>query len=275
MIRDMIVLIDGSPGSDVAGRRAVDLAAVCSSHLTIMGLPRDTAEVPHLLLASAKVVIEAMHDAQDAVDLAALQIEKIARAASVQCFHHTLDAPAADYVETTTRIARRFDLCVVALAGPASQRGYDAVFEPLLYRSGVPVLAVPPHSPRAGSYDRVMIAWDGGRAVTRAVGDAIPILRAAKHVDIVNISRNGDGGETEIPGCHIAGHLARHGVVAQYRQIETNASRGAALLLAAGELGADLVVMGAQRHSLLREAIVGGTNSEVIEKSPVPLFLAR
>jgi nucleotide-binding universal stress UspA family protein len=43
----------------------------------------------------------------------------------------------------------------------------------------------------------------------------------------------------------------------------------------ANDIEADLIVMGAYGHSRLREAILGGATRNMLEASPLPVFMAH
>jgi nucleotide-binding universal stress UspA family protein len=90
--------------------------------------------------------------------------------------------------------------------------------------AGRPVLVLP----YVGKFEqigrRVLVAWDASREATRAVNDAMPLLAGASSVTVIAIdpeqSRERHG---EVPGAHIALHLARHGVSAK---VERTVSAG-------------------------------------------------
>ena len=48
-----------------------------------------------------------------------------------------------------------------------------------------------------------------------------------------------------------------------------------AILHVAGEMDADLIVMGAYGHTRIREWILGSTTSHVLRKTRIPVWLAR
>ena len=50
---------------------------------------------------------------------------------------------------------------------------------------------------------------------------------------------------------------------------------GAALLKEAGDIGADLVVMGAYTHSRLRQLILGGVTRHVLHAAQLPVLLCH
>ena len=45
--------------------------------------------------------------------------------------------------------------------------------------------------------------------------------------------------------------------------------------LALAERGADLLVMGAYAHALMRELVLGGVTKKILETMPVPVLMAH
>jgi nucleotide-binding universal stress UspA family protein len=72
----------------------------------------------------------------------------------------------------------------------------------------------------------------------------------------------------------VAGHLSWHGVAAKaivrHRGIS---SLGDALIDAAQDTGAGLIVMGGYGHSRYQEVLIGGMTRHVIRQSPLPVLL--
>jgi nucleotide-binding universal stress UspA family protein len=69
------------------------------------------------------------------------------------------------------------------------------------------------------------------------------------------------------------GWAARHGVHLEYRMLDAAEDTGAALLAAAGAVGADLLVAGAYGHSRLAEWALGGVTRHLVRHSAIPLLL--
>lgn len=142
--------------------------------------------------------------------------------------------------------------------------------------AGRPVLVVPyvGRYPSIGS--RVLIAWNASREAARAVTDALPLLQAAKAVEVVAfdpLQAGADHGEQ--PGADIALYLARHGVKATAARQDARIDAGAQLLSYASDFGADLIVMGAYGHSRVRELVLGGATRTVLESMTVPVLMAH
>ena len=187
----------------------------------------------------------------------------------------TTEVPSLPYPDIVSRLAGRarlHDLTVLDI-GP---RTYDLdreMIEKALFHSGRPVIAVPPGHD-AFDARRVIVAWDGSAQAARAANDALPFLRAAEAVEIVSI---GDEAEihAEVPGAEFAPHLARHGVSVSVNDLPRGESVAATLRGQAGLFRADMIVMGAYRHSPTREFFLGGVTRSFLRGSPAPLFLAH
>ncbi|MYM28060.1 Nucleotide-binding universal stress protein, UspA family [Duganella sacchari] len=150
--------------------------------------------------------------------------------------------------------------------------------EHLTLHSGRPVLLVP----YAGRYTHIdrhaLVAWDGSRAATRAVTDALPLLRRSQHVTLAVFNAQTQYGvHGEQPGADIALYLARHGVRVEVTQQHTPAGLdiGNALLSLSADLGADLLVMGAYGHQRWREIVLGGVTRRVLQSMTLPVLMAH
>ena len=146
----------------------------------------------------------------------------------------------------------------------------------LLLQVGRPVLVVP----ASGRFDAVgstvMVAWKDTRESARAVHDALPILCRARHVHLVCLERPADNrhvSRSQLDELHR--WLLRHEVEATLHQEAANSGIGQRLLARAGELGADLVVMGGYGHSRLHELVLGGVTRTLLAHMSVPLLLSH
>jgi len=142
---------------------------------------------------------------------------------------------------------------------------------------GRPILVIP----YAGSWPeigrRVLIGWDDSREATRAINDAMPLLKGADTVTILAVDpASGAAGHGEVPGADIGLHLARHGVKAAIeRTVSASIGAGNALLSRASDLEADLLVMGAYGHSRVRELLLGGATRTVLQSMTLPVLMAH
>jgi nucleotide-binding universal stress UspA family protein len=125
--------------------------------------------------------------------------------------------------------------------------------------------------------ERVLVAWDGGREASRAVGDALPILARAKDVTITTIHRDeGERIADEAATRRLADYLQSHGIDAKvdHSSVE-DISVGEWLLSRSADLGIDLIVMGAYAHTRLRELVLGGVTRTMLQSMTVPVLMSH
>ncbi len=147
--------------------------------------------------------------------------------------------------------------------------------EYVVMNSGRPVLLVPYARHIESLGERVLVAWDASIGATRAVVNALPLLKRAKIVEVAlfNPSAQGDA-HGEQPGADIALYLARHGVKVDVIQQQTHSDVGDALLSLATGLGSDLLVMGGYGHSRFRELLLGGVTHTVLQSMTIPVLMS-
>ena len=123
--------------------------------------------------------------------------------------------------------------------------------------------------------DHVMVCWDGSRAATRAIADAMPFLTRSGKTSIA-IADTQSAKRTDLPGADIATHLTRHGVNATIERIPVSKIDVSNTILSyAAEAGADLIVMGGYGHSRLREFILGGTTRGMLASMTKPTLMSH
>ena len=152
----------------------------------------------------------------------------------------------------------------------------EPVVEGALFEGQVPVLVVPddvtPHARPA----RVVVAWNESAEALRAVRAALPMLAAADKVHVVVIDPPAHGPQRSDPGGMLSQFLARHGVSVEVDVLSKTLPRVSDVLMRhASDVDADLVVMGAYGHSRFREAILGGATRNMLEQTPLAVFMAH
>lgn len=179
--------------------------------------------------------------------------------------------------EAIGRRGRYADLTFVGPEVLASTVLKDKVLEGALFSSGKPVLLMPERTGPSLTPKRVMVAWDGRIEAARAVREALGILKSAEEVRIVLVDpEEGEASHGEEPGGDVALYLARHGVrVGVDRLPGSGRSIGEVLRRHAGDMAAEMIVMGAYGHSRLRQRILGGVTRSIIEEPPLPILMAR
>jgi nucleotide-binding universal stress UspA family protein len=276
MIKDIVVNLSVGEGGSYAGDYAVSVAAALDAHLTGIAFLYD-AVVP--VAATGYIppeVIETQQRDSEAAAKAALDRFAVAASrAGIAAEPVKLAASFAGAGEQLGMIARRFDLVVVGQAEPEKDTVEELIAESALFESGRPVIVVPYIQKAPLKLDRVVVCWDGSRAATRAIADAMPLLERAGAVELVIIADE-PGKQDEIAGADMGQHLARHGLNVDVKRM----SRGDidvadALLSHAADANADFMVMGGYGHSRLREFVLGGVTRSILRSMTVPVLMSH
>jgi len=169
------------------------------------------------------------------------------------------------------RKARTSDLAICAKPIPDFGDSQE-MFDDLIFRSGRPVMMVPEESTEAPGR-HVMIAWNGRAEGARAVGVALPLLRSAEKVSLLQIGE----ADPERPTIEdVSEYLQDHGVSCKlHKKARDNTPIGAQILASAHEEKADMVVIGAYSHNRWREMILGGVTKYLIGHSDLPILMSH
>jgi nucleotide-binding universal stress UspA family protein len=170
--------------------------------------------------------------------------------------------PLAEYVAGEARIA---DLIVTAaeVSGLACDGTRQADPRDLVMRAGRPVLLVPPNAP-ARPFDRLLVAWKDSREAQRAISDALPLLRGAARVALVEIASEQESSEAPDRLEEVAAWLGKHGVRAEPHVVAPHGANATQLEAIAEEMNADLIVAGACGYSRRSTWVVGSVTAELL-----------
>jgi nucleotide-binding universal stress UspA family protein len=182
----------------------------------------------------------------------------------------TIKAPLFEIPTVVMDHARATDLIVAGQADPSWNFSLTMDFpERLALESGRPVLVVPNVGHHREFGRNVLIAWKPTREAARAAFDALPLLKDAERVQVLEVKQSAD--TPLMPNISIAAALGRHGIKPILRSTEKPDSRvGDEILSRLAEEGADLLVMGAYGHSRVREYVLGGATRHIAQHMTVP-----
>jgi nucleotide-binding universal stress UspA family protein len=120
-----------------------------------------------------------------------------------------------------------------------------------------------------------MVCWDGSRAATRAIADAMPLLKRAKRIEVLIVA-NERGKHDEIEGVDMGAHLARHGLNVEIKREQIGDIDVADVILShAADTEASFIVMGGYGHSRLREFVLGGVTRTILQSMTVPVLMSH
>ncbi len=164
------------------------------------------------------------------------------------------EARSADLLISSAQSGDFFDASRIVAAGE------------LVLQAGRPVLFVPAVVQRP-KLERVLIGWKDTREARRAVVDALPMLKTAAHVAVVEVTTEKDRRPAGLRLADVASWLKRHGISAETIVLPSVGDDADQLGTAAFEQDADLIVAGAYGHSRMREWVLGGVTRNLLRST--------
>lgn len=281
-LRNLLLIVDETKACARRIDAALAMARTHDAHLTALYCVAEPWSPGPPIVPEAAVEEEHRLEAESTEKVLSAFRDKAERAG----VHHdtrSVRSGAAAVGDTIALHARYADLAILGQVDPDDiPVAGRHVVEHVLLACGRPVLVIPYiGAPEQGGevvFGRnIMVAWDASREAARAVGDALPILERADHVDLVTVDPVADAHRHgEEPGADIALELARHGVDVEVEQIAARDMRpGDVILARLADRGSDMLVMGAYAHSRVRELVLGGVTRSVLEQMTVPVLMSH
>jgi len=143
----------------------------------------------------------------------------------------------------------------------------------LVMKAGRPIFLVPPEAEYL-KLQNVLVAWKDTREARRAVADALPLLRKAKEVNVLEVVE-GDASRSDAQERvkDVAAWLGRHDILAFPKVL--HATDEANQIDRIWQSGADVVIAGAYGHTRFREWVFGGVTRNLITRSRHCSFLTH
>ncbi|MCA1437783.1 universal stress protein [Bradyrhizobium sp. BRP20] len=275
-IKDVFLPLVGQPRGPalVAIEKCVSVAADLGARITALALEEDVFERPKVMLPDDREFAQASLEASDMQQLLNAFTNAACRA-NIRAQSRSGKVPADQIGAILAEHARFSDLALVPVKPHDSRT--EAIVEALLFESGRPLLLCPEH--RADElrpeFENVMIAWDHSARAARAIGDALPVLRAASSVRVLTVAEDKTDAVVR-SGTALVDHLREHGVFASFETTKVGGrSTGKVLGSWANSHGIDAIVMGAYHHSRLNEIVWGGVTKTVIGQPPCWVMISH
>lgn len=172
-------------------------------------------------------------------------------------------------------LARRAALSDVVMFACETVRGKSTispVFEALLMEAHAPIFI--PRTSISRLTGTALVAWDGSVEAGRAAKAALPLLRlAAKVVIVQSVGALEDEGKDLSNPERLQDWLGRQDVEAQIERMNASKDAGSEILSACTSHGAGLLVSGAYGHSRAREFVFGGVTRTLLKTVTTPSLL--
>lgn len=276
-MRDILLQVNSHPepapdwAIEQSARIAARLRATVSLGVCQVHIPQASNWLANALLKIDRIIAD---ENRKSADNAGALAEKFARliAPDLNGGVFIVDCPATISHWQFAVKARTYDLTVIPVYGHA-QSAYFA--EGVVFETGRPMLLLPEVQTREPKFDRIAVAWDGSRVAARALADAMPLLREASSVSIVQITGEKDLSRTASPA-DLLRHLRLHGINAETveKAIE-DSDAGRTLQSHCVRDGRDLLVTGAFGHSRAREFVLGGVTRSILDDTKLPVLMSH
>ena len=138
--------------------------------------------------------------------------------------------------------------------------------------TGLPCIVVPQAAGGREVHNGcIAVAWNGSIEAIGALHAALPLLQAAQRV--VMLSGTQRPTAAGLMRFDLDAWAEQHGVGIEYLMLDAGEDVGPALLEAAQEVAADLLVAGAYGRPRLAEWALGGVTRHLLRHSTLPLLL--
>jgi nucleotide-binding universal stress UspA family protein len=268
----LIVYVDDSDESDARVELACDLAVSFDSLL--IGLSASLPQPPMLdpVAGMGDVLTLYRQMAEAEVERAGVRFRTIAEARSVRSEWRAGLSSPGDLLAAEARAA---DLVVIGqTAAGVPFRSPDP--SDLILSAGRPVLLVPPVRARSPVGEPALVAWKDTRESRRAVAAALPLLRRASRVDVVEVAATTDMAAAEARVRDVCEFLGRHQIEAAAVPLDGGGEPTTVRILAeAVRCKAGLVVAGGYGHGRMREWMLGGVTRSLLTHSDVCVLMAH
>ncbi|MGO4714075.1 universal stress protein [Bradyrhizobium sp. 2TAF24] len=265
------------PSADALGTCAA-IARSLGAHVAVVAVDTAIAAAAHPFQAASHFVRDATltperssADPDSALNLFLAE----ARRRSVRCEHAVIRGTIDTAPAMLAEAARLHDLTLLPVGS------HDSALEQtqlaLLFSSGRPLLIFPQEQAAALpiTFDRVAIAWNRSAQAARAVGDALPLLRTATHVQIFTATDRATE-QDAASGNALVRHLGEHGIAATFETIAlAGSSVGKVFESYVKANASDLLVMGGYGRSWLKEFTWGGATNTILEGPPCWVLMSH
>jgi nucleotide-binding universal stress UspA family protein len=276
--KNILVYLDQGASNKERVNTAIAIAIAHSAQLTgvvVNALPNSSI-LKRLGIGKSDALMEqARVDAQVTIERFELQTDK----AGVEADTQVIECLEGKAPEKLARMARIFDLSIMRQANPDKPNAsfIAELSEEVMFSSGRPVFFMPYIGAHNIPCKTGLIAWDGSKAATRAVHDALPILEMMEKVTILIVDADKIEHYTDLkPGEALSRHLSAHGinnVVSRIPRGQTSTST--VILNEISDTGADILVMGGYGTPKLREIMLGGVTRTLFECMTVPVLMSH
>jgi len=233
--------------------------------------------VPQGTLVKDQKVRKAM--AEQAAEERIAEFVALAEEKNIETDSHLISGKSAQAAKKIAQYARNFDLVVLRQANPESPNTsmQQELAEQVLLLSGRPVFFMPYIGAHHIPCRKAMIAYDGTPSVTRAVHDALPILKGIEDITIMVVKTEGEKvAKGEVLADKLLEHLQHHGLNVSLNRVYAGTADVPTIIeneIADNDI--DLLIMGGYGTPSLQQKIFGGVTRTLLSSMLIPVIMSH
>ena len=272
--RDILVYLDDGESNIERVKTAFNLAKNSQAHL--VGVTLSSLKPAHLKISDKKVLAE---KCKDEAERRVAEFLKMATEEGIEATTRIIHRDKGAAALRLAQVARNFDLVILRQANPKNPN-YETVEEiaqQVIQFSGRPVFFMPYIGAHRIPCKNALIAWDGTPTASRAVHDALPLLKTIGTVYILVVQ---EGRKKTAPGellaDDLANHLEHHGVNAIVKRVSSGTFDVPTVILnEIAENDVDILVMGGYGTPSLKQKIFGGVTRSLLSTMLIPVIMSH
>jgi nucleotide-binding universal stress UspA family protein len=270
-LKDILVYLDDGASNPERINAAFALAKTHGAHLTAVTL---ASVIPAHLKISDEGILAGY--SEQAAEQRVADFIEATKKEGISSNARVIQGKGAEEI---AKFARNFDLIMLRQANP-NNRNYalvEEVAQQVILLGGRPIFFMPYIGAHRIPCKKVMIAWDGTPAASRAVHDALPLIKTINNVIILVVENNIKKTTRGEPlADDLATHLGRHRVNATVRRVTAGTFDVPTVLLnEISENDIDLLVMGGYGTPSLKQKIFGGVTRTLLSSMIIPVLMSH
>lgn len=278
MQKRALVVVPTEAAAQAVIDTSVSLASARRISLDAIAMGYERTPVPLVDVGGLALTTEFGFEREEALARAQAALKSFGAAAAatgVTFSCRTLCALPVDAAGQIAELARFHDFIVAPQVDPGCDTFDKTLVEQLLLEAGRPILFVPYTAKGPIKFDRVGVCWDGGRAATRALHDAMPFLEAATSIAVITVN-SGDVLQRDRPTKELTADFKGMGLNVRIIALNTETAQIQPTILSlTADEGFDLLVMGGYGHSRIKETFLGGVTREMLQSMTVPTLMSH
>jgi len=272
--RSMLVLLDDSKCNTDRLDVAMSIAKSHGAHLT--GVALETLK-PQYMKSTDEHYIKA--ESKRVADSLVNDFMARSENAGIEVDGFTIEGNDDISAGKMAHHGRNVDLVILPQPNPDS-RNYSRMLsfsEEVMLYSGRPILFMPYIGAKKVPFQKAMVSYDGTPAATRAIHDAIPILKRCNDTAILVVeSQKQLESKSDVQADSLSKHLDRHGIHNHVSRVNPGRSLVPAVIQNESfNQDIDILVVGGYGTPSLRQKIFGSVTRNLLETMPVPVLMAH